>query len=103
MDTNTRFQKYLNHISPDLSYKLNGLTLLLLHPDFVAEIDLKTDKMTVFTIDRQRINELDIEVIYDLCKNIGIISSYGTSLYGTSLYGTSLYGTSLYDTEIAVR
>lgn len=76
MDTNTRFQKYLNHISPDLSYKLIGLTLLLLHPDFVAEIDLKTDKMTVYTLGRQRISELDIEVIYDLCKNVGIISSY---------------------------
>lgn len=76
MDTNTKFQQYLNHISPDLSYKLIGLTLLLLHPDFVAEIDLKTDKMTVYTLGRQRINELDIEVIYDLCKNVGIISSY---------------------------
>lgn len=79
METNnlTSLQRYLNNLSDNqLSYTINNTTLLILHPDFVSEVDLKTDKITVFTLDKQRINELDIELIYDLCKNVGIISTY---------------------------
>ena len=73
----TSLQRYLNNLSDNqLSYKIDKNKLIILHPDFVSEVDLKTDKMTVFTIDRQKINELDIELIYDLYKNVGIVSSY---------------------------
>lgn len=78
MDNNlTSLQRYFNNLSDNqLSYTINNTTLIILHPDFVSEVDLKTDKMTVFTLDKQRIDELDIELIYDLCKNVGIISTY---------------------------
>lgn len=73
----TSLQRYLNNLSNNqLSYTIDKNKLIILHPDFVSEVDLKTDKMTVYTIDRQRINELDIELIYDLCQKRGIISSF---------------------------
>lgn len=73
----TSLQRYLNNLSDNqLSYKIDKNKLIILHSDFVSEVDLKTDKMTVYTIDRQRINELDIELIYDLCRYRGIISSF---------------------------
>ena len=73
----TSLQRYLNNLSNNqLSYTINKNKLIILHSDFVSEVDLKTDKMTVYTIDRQRINELDIELIYDLCRYRGIISSF---------------------------
>lgn len=73
----TSLQRYLNNLSDNqLSYTINKNKLIILHSDFVSELDLKTDKMTVYTIDRQRINELDIELIYDLCRYRGIISSF---------------------------
>ena len=73
----TSLQRYLNNLSNNqLSYTIDKNKLIILHPDFVSEVDLKTDKMTVYTIDRQRINELDIELIYDLCRYRGIISSF---------------------------
>lgn len=73
----TSLQRYLNNLSDNqLSYTINKNKLIILHSDFVSEVDLKTDKMTVYTIDRQRINELDIELIYDLCRYRGIISSF---------------------------
>lgn len=73
----TSLQRYLNNLSDNqLSYTIDKNKLIILHSDFVSELDLKTDKMTVYTIDRQRINELDIELIYDLCRYRGIISSF---------------------------
>lgn len=73
----TSLQRYLNNLSDNqLSYTIDKNKLIILHSDFVSEVDLKTDKMTVYTIDRQRINELDIELIYDLCRYRGIISSF---------------------------
>ena len=73
----TSLQRYLNNLSDNqLSYTIDKNKLIILHPDFVSEVNLNTDTMTVYTIDRQRINELDIELIYDLCQNRGIISSY---------------------------
>ena len=73
----TSLQRYLNNLSDNqLSYTINKNKLIILHSDFVSEVDLKTDKMTVYTIDRQKINELDIELIYDLCRYRGIISSF---------------------------
>ena len=73
----TSLQRYLNNLSNNqLSYTINKNKLIILHSDFVSEVDLKTDKMTVYTIDRQRINELDIELIYDLCQKRGILSSF---------------------------
>lgn len=73
----TSLQRYLNNLSDNrLSYKIEKTTLIILHCHFVTEVDLKTDKMTVFTLDKQRIDELDIELIYDLCENVGIISTY---------------------------
>ena len=73
----TSLQRYLNNLSDNqLSYTINNTTLIILHPDFVAEVNLNNDRMTVYTIDRQKINELDIELIYDLCQNVGIVSSY---------------------------
>lgn len=78
MDNNlTSLQRYLNNLSDNqLSYTIDKNKLIILHPDFVSEVDLNTDKMTVFTLDKQRIDELDIELIYDLCENVGIISTY---------------------------
>lgn len=78
MDNNlTSLQRYLNNLSDNqLSYTIDKNKLIILHPDFVTEVDLKTDKMTVFTLDKQRIDELDIELIYDLYQNVGIVSSY---------------------------
>lgn len=73
----TSLQRYLNNLSDNqLSYTIDKNKLIILHPDFVSEVNLKTDKMTVFTLDKQRIDELDIELIYDLCQNVGIISTY---------------------------
>ena len=73
----TLLQRYLNNLSDNqLSYKIDKNKLIILHPDFVAEVDLNNDRMTVYTIDRQKINELDIELIYDLCRHVGIVSSY---------------------------
>lgn len=73
----TSLQRYLNNLSDNqLSYKIDKNKLIILHPDFVSEVNLNTDTMTVYTIDRQIINEVDIELIYDLCQNVGILSSY---------------------------
>lgn len=73
----TSLQRYLNNISNNqLSYTIDKNKLIILHSDFVSEVDLKTDKMTVYTIDRQRINELDIELICDLHYKVGILSSF---------------------------
>ena len=73
----TSLQRYLNNISNNqLSYTIDKNKLIILHSDFVSEVDLKTDKMTVYTIDRQRINELDIELICDLHYKVGILASY---------------------------
>ena len=73
----TSLQRYLNNLSDNqLSYKIDKNKLIILHPDCVTEVDLNNDRMTVYTIDRQKINELDIELIYDLYKNVGIVSSY---------------------------
>ena len=73
----TLLQRYLNNLSDNqLSYKIDKNKLIILHSDFVSEVDLKTDKMTVYTIDRQRINQLDIELICDLSYKVGILASY---------------------------
>lgn len=73
----TSLQRYLNNLSDNqLSYTIDKNKLIILHPDFVSEVDLKTDKITVYTLEKQRIDELDIELIYDLCQNVGIISTY---------------------------
>ena len=72
----TSLQRYLNNISNNqLSYTIDKNKLIILHSDFVSEVDLKTDKMTVYTIVRQRINQLDIELVCDLSYNVGILAS----------------------------
>lgn len=78
MDNNlTSLQRYLNNLSDNqLSYTIDKNRLIILHPDFVTEVNLNNDRMTVYTLEKQRIDELDIELIYDLYQNVGILSSY---------------------------
>ena len=75
-----RLQTYLNNLGEGLSYSLNNNILYLLHKDFICEISIKTDKITVYTLGHQKINETDILLLYKIRQNLGMITSLGMDL-----------------------
>lgn len=82
MDTmnKTRLQTFLDNLGEGLSYSIRSNTLYLLHGDFICEINLRTDKMTAYTLDHQRMNDPDIELLYEIRRNVGLISSLAYDL-----------------------
>lgn len=72
-----RLQTYLDNLGEGLSYSLNNNILYLLHHDFICEISIKTDKITVYTLGHQKINETDILLLYEIRQNLGMITSLG--------------------------
>lgn len=76
----TRLQTFLDNLGEGLSYSIRSNTLYLLHGDFICEINLRNDKMTAYTLDHQRMNETDIELLYEIRRNVGLISSLAYDL-----------------------
>lgn len=75
-----RLQTYLDNLGEGLSYSTRKNILYLLHKDFICEINIKTDRMTAYTLEKQKMNEEDIILLYKIRQNLGMISSLGMDL-----------------------
>lgn len=76
----THLQTFLDNMGEGLSYSVRKNILYLLHKDFICEINLKTDDLISYTLDKQHMNETDIELLFEIRQNVGLISSLGMEI-----------------------
>lgn len=76
----TRLQTFLDNLGEGLSYSIRKNILYILHHDFICEINMKTDDLISYTLEKQKMNETDIELLFEIRQNVGLISSLGMDL-----------------------